>query len=227
MSMLGQAIGGVLASAVGVALSPVPIIAVILVLGTPKARSNGPAFALGWVCGLVVVSVVVLLLASGASNPSSGSSTAVNAIKLALGAVFLFMAAAQWQKRPREGEQATLPKWMQTLDAFTPAKSVGLGALLSAANPKNLALTIAAAGSIAQVGLDAGQSAVAVAVFVVLGSVTVAGPVVFYMMATKAAEGPLSEISRFMADHNAVIMGVVLLVLGAKLVGDGIAGLST
>jgi len=225
--MLGQAIGGVLASAVGVALSPVPIIAVILVLGTPKARSNGPAFALGWVSGLVVVSVVVLLLASGASNPSSGSSTAVNAIKLALGAVFLFMAAAQWQKRPKEGEQATLPKWMQTLDAFTPAKSVGLGALLSAANPKNLALTIAAAGSIAQVGLDAGQSAVAVAVFVVLGSLTVAGPVVFYMLATKAAERPLSEISRFMADHNAVIMGVVLLVLGAKLVGDGIAGLST
>ena len=39
--MLGQAIGGVLASAIGVALSPVPIIAVILVLDTPKARSNG------------------------------------------------------------------------------------------------------------------------------------------------------------------------------------------
>jgi threonine/homoserine/homoserine lactone efflux protein len=225
--MLGQAIGGILASAVGVALSPVPIIAVILVLGTPKARSNGPAFALGWVGGLVVVSVVVLLLASGASNPNSGSATAVNAIKLALGAVFLFMAAGQWQKRPRQGEEATLPKWMQTVDAFTPAKSVGLGALLSAVNPKNLALTIAAAGSIAQVGLNAGQSAVAVAVFVVLGSLTVAGPVVFYMVATKAAEGPLSDVKQFMSDHNAVIMCVVLLVLGAKLVGDGIAGLST
>lgn len=225
--MLGQAIGGLLPSAIGVALSPVPIIAVILVLGTPKARSNGPAFALGWVGGLVVVSVIVLLVASGASNPNSGSSTAVNAIKLALGAVFLFMAAAQWQKRPKKGAEPTMPKWMETIDTFTPAKSLAFGAALSAVNPKNLALTIAAAGSIAQAGLGAGQDTIAVAVFVVLGSLTVAGPVVFYMLATKKAEGPLVAIKDFMSDHNAVIMFVVLLVLGAKLLGDGIAGLSS
>jgi threonine/homoserine/homoserine lactone efflux protein len=227
MTMLGQAIGGLLPSAIGVALSPVPIIAVILVLGTPKARSNGPAFALGWVGGLVVVSVIVLLVASGASNPNSASSTAVNAIKLALGAVFLFMAAAQWQKRPKKGEEPTMPKWMETIDTFTPAKSLAFGAALSAVNPKNLALTIAAAGSIAQAGLGAGQDTIAVAVFVVLGSLTVAGPVVFSMLATKKAEGPLAAIKDVMSDHNAVIMFVVLLVLGAKLLGDGIAGLSS
>ncbi len=101
------------------------------------------------------------------------------------------------------------------------------GAALSAVNPKNLALTIAAAGSIAQAGLGAGQDTIAVAVFVVLGSLTVAGPVVFYMLATKKAEGPLAAIKDFMSDHNAVIMFVVLLVLGAKLLGDGIAGLSS
>jgi len=224
--MLGQAIGGLLPSAIGVALSPVPIVAVILVLGTPKARSNGPAFALGWVGGLVVVSVVVLVVASGASNPDSASSTALSAIKLALGAVFLFMAAAQWQKRPKKGEKPVMPKWMESIGTFTPAKSLAFGAALSGANPKNLALTIAAAGSIAQAGLGAGQSTIAVAVFVVLGSLTVAGPVVFYMLATSAAERPLAAINDFMSDHNAVIMFVVLLVLGAKLLGDGIAGLS-
>jgi threonine/homoserine/homoserine lactone efflux protein len=225
--MLGQAIGGLLPSAIGVALSPVPVIAVILVLGTPKARSNGPAFALGWVGGLVVVSLIVLLVASGASNPNSGSSTAVNAVKLALGAVFLFMAAAQWQKRPKKGEEPTMPKWMETIDTFTPAKSLAFGAALSAVNPKNLALTIAAAGTIAQAGLGAGQSTIAVAVFVVLGSLTVAGPVVFYVLATNKAEGPLTAIKDFMSAHNAVIMFVVLVVLGAKLLGDGIAGLSS
>ncbi len=50
-----QAIGDLLPSAVGVALSPVPIIAVILMLGTPRARTTGSAFALGWVAGLVIV----------------------------------------------------------------------------------------------------------------------------------------------------------------------------
>ena len=42
-----QTIGDFLPAAVAVALSPIPIVAVVLMLGTPRARSNGPAFALG------------------------------------------------------------------------------------------------------------------------------------------------------------------------------------
>ena len=45
-----------------------------------------------------------------------------------------------------------MPKWMATIDKFGEGKSFGLGIVLSAANPKNLALTLAAAGSIAQLG---------------------------------------------------------------------------
>ncbi len=60
------------------------------------------------------------------------------------------------------------------IDTFGPVKSLGLGALLSGVNPKNLALTLAVAASIAQAGHSGGQSAVAV--FVVFGSLTVAGP---------------------------------------------------
>ena len=44
---VADAIGQVLSLGVGVSLSPVPIIAVVLMLGTPRARVNGPAFLLG------------------------------------------------------------------------------------------------------------------------------------------------------------------------------------
>ncbi|MBK9298391.1 MAG: GAP family protein [Candidatus Microthrix sp.] len=66
-----QAIGDLLPSALGVALSPVPIIAVILMLGTPKARSTGSMFAIGWIAGLVIASAIVLAPTSGASDPDS------------------------------------------------------------------------------------------------------------------------------------------------------------
>ena len=52
-----------------------------------------------------------------------------------------------------------------------------------------------------------------------------AGPVVFYLLATEKAAGTLATIKEFMADHNAVIMMVVLLVLGAKVLGEGLGGL--
>jgi threonine/homoserine/homoserine lactone efflux protein len=222
---VGQAIGDLLPSAVGVALSPVPIIAVILMLGTPTARTNGPAFGLGWVVGLVVVSIVVVLAASGADT-SSDTSTAVDVIKLLLGALFLVMAAGQWRKRPQAGQPAEMPRWMQAVDTLSPRASFGLGAALSGANPKNLALTLAAAASIAQAGLSGGGTTVAIAIFVIIGSISVVGPVVFYMASTERAEAPLAAIKDFMSDHNAVIMMIVLLVLGAKLLGQGIAGLS-
>jgi threonine/homoserine/homoserine lactone efflux protein len=223
---MGQAIGDLLPSAVGVALSPVPIIAVILMLGTPRARANGPAFGLGWVAGLVVVSVIVLLVAGGADDTDSGTSAAVDWIVLGLGAVFLLMAFKQWQARPKPGTEAAVPKWMAAIDRFSAGKSLVLGAALSGANPKNLALTLAASASIARAGLSGGETALAVAIFVVIGSLTVVGPVLFYLVATDRAAGPLSSIKEFMSAHNAVIMMVVLLVLGAKLIGQGIGGLS-
>ena len=55
---MGQAIGGSLPLAIGVALSPVAIIAVVLMLTTEKARVNGPAFVLGWLIGLDAISAL-------------------------------------------------------------------------------------------------------------------------------------------------------------------------
>ena len=119
-----------------------------------------------------------------------------------------------------------MPKFMSALDQFAPGKSLVLGAALSGVNPKNLALTMAAAASIAQAGLSGGGTTVAVAVFVILGSLTVVGPVLYFMIAGDRAAAPLASIKQFMSAHNAVIMMVLFLVLGAKLLGNGIAGLS-
>jgi threonine/homoserine/homoserine lactone efflux protein len=224
--MLIDAIGGLLPSAIGVALSPVPIIAVILMLGTPKARTNGPAFAVGWVLGLLVVSVIVLLVAGGADESGSTSSDSVNWVTLLLGVAFFVMAARQWRSRPKKGEVPTMPKWMSAIDKVDPLRAFGLGVALSAANPKNLALTLAASASIAQAGLDTADSATAVAVFVIIGSLTVVGSVVLFVLGGDAAKKPLATMEEFMSAHSNVIMMVVLLVLGAKLVGNGLAGVS-
>ena len=222
--MLDDAIGGLLPAAVAVALSPIPIVAVVVVLGAPRARTAGPAFALGWIAGLLAVSVVVVLLVGSASDPDS-DDPGVNWLKLGIGIVFLLMAAKQWTKRPRPGREPEVPGWMATIDSATPPRAALLGMALSGANPKNLALTLTAAASIAEAGLDTTDTAIAVAAFTALGSVTVAGSVLFYLLAGDRAARPLAAVKQFMADNNAVIMMVVLLLLGAKLLGDGLAGL--
>lgn len=225
-SATAQAIGGALPSALGVALSPIPIIAVILMLGTPRARSDGPAFAVGWVAGLSVVSALVLVVTSvtgDASTSGSSTSDSINWIKVGLGAVLVILARKQWLQRPAPGETAELPQWMATIDSLPPGKALGAGLALSALNPKNLVLTLAASASIAQVpGITFGEEVVAVAVFVLIASVTTVGAVLVYFVGGRRASAWLAGVKEFMAAHNAVIMMVILLVIGAKLIGDGI-----
>jgi len=221
--MLGDAIGDLLPAAVAVALSPIPIVAVVLVLGSRHARSAGPAFAAGWITGLAAVATVVVLVLPGGS--ASGEESGVAWLKLAIGVLFLVMAARQWQKRPREGREPELPGWMATIDTATAPKALLLGLGLSGANPKNLALTLAAAASIAESGLDAADEAIAVAVFVAIGSMTVAGAVLAHLLGGDRVARPLAAIRAFMATNNAVIMMVVLLILGVKFIGDAVGGL--
>jgi threonine/homoserine/homoserine lactone efflux protein len=219
--LLNDVIGDLLPSAFAVALSPIPIVAVVVVLSTPRARSAGSAFALGWVAGLLAVSVIVVVVLGVGDDPDS-DDPGISWFKVAIGVLFLAMAAKQWTKRPRDGRQPDTPKWMATVDTVTAPRATLLGLALSGANPKNLALTLAAAASIAEAGLDQADKAIAIGVFVALGSATVAGAVFFYLVAPGRAAGPLDAIKRFMSDNNAVIMMVVLLLVGAKLLGDGL-----
>lgn len=222
---LGQAIGDLLPSAIGVALSPVPIIAAVLMLMSPAAGRTAPAFALGWIAGLIAATVVVVLVANPAGADTEDGQPVVGVIKILGGALFLWMAVRQWQKRPKPGEQAELPKWMSAIDGMPPGKAFMLGALLSGVNPKNLTLAVAAALAISQAGLGGGQTAVAVALFVVLGSLTVAGPVVAYLAMRERIQGPLLAAKDWLVRENATVMFVVLLVLGVVIIGKGITTL--
>ena len=223
---MGDAIGQVLPFAVVVALSPIPIIGVVLMLGTPRARSNGPAFILGWLLGLTVVGAIVLAVASGADASESGQPASwVGVLKLVLGVVLLLLAVKQWRGRPRGDADAALPGWMRTIDHFTPGRALAMGVALSAINPKNLVLTIGAAAAIAQTGISTGDKAIALAVFVVIATLGPGIPVAIYFFIGERATRMLDELKNWMGQNNATIMAVILLVIGAKLLGDGISAL--
>jgi heme/copper-type cytochrome/quinol oxidase subunit 4 len=97
--------------------------------------------------------------------------------------------------------------------------------LLAGVNPKNLALTLAAALSIAQAGLSGSQPWIALAVFVIIASLTVAVPVLYYLFAGQSAEKALNTWKAWLVSNNATVMFILFLVLGALLLGQGLGGL--
>jgi threonine/homoserine/homoserine lactone efflux protein len=220
---MGQAIGLILGFAVGVAISPVPVIALILMLFSKRATSNSLAFVFGWLLGLAVVSVVVLSIGLESSD---GSSSSGGWAKVVIGVLFVALAVKQWRGRPHEGDEPEMPGWMASIDEFTAVKAFGVAVLLSGVNPKNLGLTIAAAASIGSVGLSTGDEALVVAVYVVIASITLIVPVAGYLIARERMTPVLDTMKAWLLINNATVMAVLFLVLGAKLAGDGISILS-
>jgi len=223
---MGDVVGQILSFAVGVAVSPVPIIAVVLMLTTDRGRVNGPAFVLGWIAGLALAGTAILLLAGQADASDGGEpATWVGVLKLMLGLGLLALAVKQWRGRPADSEAAELPNWMQKIDGFAPGRALALAVALAAINPKNLLLTVGAATTIAHAGLEAGEQAVALSVFILVASLGIGAPVAIYFALREKSASLLGGLKDWMAHNNAAIMTVLLLVLGAKLLGDGITAL--
>jgi threonine/homoserine/homoserine lactone efflux protein len=223
-SLLVGVIGEILPLAVGIAISPIPIIAAILMLLSPRAKVTSVGFLLGWLAGIVIAIVLFTLLSSVLpQRDASGSSPVHGVIKIILGALLLFLAVKQWRGRPAEGEQAAMPKWMSAIDSMTAAKSLGLGFLLSAVNPKNLLLAISAGLIIGGANLSLGDTTVVIVVFALLAGCTVLVPVIGYLVASARVAGPLDSLRGWLVDNNATIMAVLLLVIGLTVIGKGIA----
>ena len=218
---MGDVIGEILPYAIGVAVSPIPIAAVIVMLFTPKARTNAPSFMAGWIIGLLIVGFVVLLI-PGLEVSSGEPSTTTGVIKGVLGILLLAAGWAAWRKRPGSDETAEAPKWMDAIDTFGTGKSFGMGFMLSALNPKNLLLVVAAAVTIAAGGLSSGQEIAALLVFTLIAASTVAVPVIGYLIAGDRADTTLANAKDWLIQNNTAVMAILLLIFGVSLIGDAI-----
>ena len=249
---MGAVIGEILPLALGIAISPIPIIAAILMLLSPKARVTSVGFLLGWVIGIIVAVTVFTLLSAILPEVDPDEAKPIQGVvQLLLGAGLLLLAFRQWRGRPKPGETAALPKWMQAIDKITFIVAFGLGFLLSALNPKNLIMAVGAGldvggaemstGSIVLViaiftlimaagaGLGIGGAELStgavigvIAIFTLIAASTVLVPVVGYLIAADKLRGPLDALRGWLANENAVIMAILLLVIGVSMIGKGI-----
>ncbi|WP_342024992.1 GAP family protein [Arthrobacter citreus] len=216
-------IGEILPLALGIAISPIPVIAAILMLLSPQARGTSIGFLIGWLLGIVVAVVVFTLLSSIIHQGDSDESKPIaGIIKILLGAGLLFLAVKQWRSRPAEGDEPAMPKWMSAIDTMTPVRGLALGVALSGLNPKNLLMGVGAGLSIGSAALGSGQVTVTVIIYTIIASVTVAGPVIAYLAASARMASPLESLRTWLLHNNATVMTVLLLVIGVVMIGKGI-----
>jgi fructose-specific phosphotransferase system IIC component len=96
---------------------------------------------------------------------------------------------------------------------------------LSAGSPKNLMLGAAAGAALSQIELTIAQHVVAMLIFVGIASSSVVAPVIYYLRNLNRAAEEMEALRRWLTRHNASIMVLILLILGAILIANGGGGI--
>jgi hypothetical protein len=216
-----QVLGDLLPLAIAVTISPIPIIAEILLLFTEKPVANAGAYA----AGFVVLWILVAL--AGTQDLSSGSdgSTAGAVVRIALGALLLVGSARQFRGRPATGEVAAMPKWMDGISSFQPRKSAAVGLVVGAANPKNIAMALGASLTVASASLTSGNQAIVMAIYTLIAVLGVLAPLIVVLVMGDRSHAILDSWKTWLAQNNAAVMSVLFAVFGVVLISKGISGL--
>jgi hypothetical protein len=224
---VGAASGEVIAFGVAVTLSPLAVIAVVLMLAVPGERASAAAFVAAWVLSLTAVGAVVLVLADAAeADAGDGPATWVSVLKLLIALLLLVTAARQWRSRGAGDGDGELPPWLTRVGDITAPRAAALAVGLASIKPKNLLLTIAAAISIAQVGAEPGAQAAALALFVVLGTIGPAAPLAVHAFMGERGDALLARLRVWLVREQPTIVAVLCVAVAAKLVGDAVVSLA-
>lgn len=217
--------GTTLPQAVGIAASPFPIIATIIILMSPNSKRTGVLFMLGWVLGTLATttafSFFTLLAVGGVSEPDS--QPILGWIKLTLGLLLALLAVRQWRKRPKPGTEPEMPSWMSRVDGMNAGTAFGLAVGLAVVNPKNLIMAATAGSVFGASRVVVGDSVWVILIFIVIATASVTLPVLASIVAPRASAGALAATRTFLVANNATIMMVLFIVLAAQNIGAGIS----
>ena len=215
-----EALAAVLPLALAIAASPIPLVPVILLLLTDRPRAAGGSFLAGWAAGILGVVLAFSWLAAfleGGTTPTWASW-----LRVGIGVTLVLLGVREWLGRSTASEP---PGWMLALGDAGPGTAARLGLLLSAANPKVIVLAAAAGLAAGAVPLGAAELAVVAVVFTVVASLTVATPVLLHVALGRRVEPSLRATRDWLLRHNAAVVAVVLVLVGAALVAKGIGEL--
>ena len=209
-----------LAYAIGIAISPVAIGAIVLLLSRPTPLRVAAAFAAGWIAG-VGTQVVVLATAVNRADITDADPAVLAIAELAIGGCFLIATARIWQGRRERQNRGTAV--LAALDAASTGRTATLGLVLSGANPKVWALSLAAVIAIAAESSATLGQAWQVAALVAIGSAGVLIPLAAYAAAPDHARPPLMRFRAWLGRHETgVLLGVGLLI-GVLFLREGVA----
>lgn len=204
--------------AIAVALSPMPIAALILILLSNNAKINSLAFLLGWMSALFINVGAFMWIFDKPIDSSGGRPEILVLLNIFLGIVLIVLALKEWLIRPRSNKAPKMPKWMKVVEKISPVMSFLIAFGLVTFNAKNTVIDISAGVLIGQSTSSAEEALLPLTIYVLVASITIIIPVLGFLLFGDRLNKSLGKIKSFLVYYNSYILFGLFLILGIDLI---------
>lgn len=207
--------------------SPIALVASLGVLTSRRGRTNGLAFAIGFLLAQSIAFAVAFALGTAATTGRQGHPTAEAVLELAFGLGLLVIA---WPERRREGTApggapARTRALLERLRRLRPGTAFAVGSLLGVGGVKRLTITLVAGATVGIAGLSPIEDVLLGAVYVVVAAVLVWLPVSVYLVAGERADAWMTSAETWIMSNERRLTFVSTLVFGFLLTSDALVRL--
>lgn len=219
----------ILPFSVGLIVSPLSVVALIIMLVSGRATLKSAVFVLFWLITPFLLVLLVLELVLLIDKPQLGGVTPAwqHGLKLFIGLVLLVAALLTRVRiyNQKHLKKVQTPDWLK-LDKLNLIEIALLSIVLFIINPVNLAMVVVAGVSLANIGVTLQQSVAPVAIFAVVGGLSVLLPYFAELIAGKKAHYLLRSTGQWLSLYGDHFSFWVAFAYGVIFLFDGFQGLA-
>lgn len=209
----------ILTPALGIAISPLPIVGLILILLGQNAKRNSLFYSVGWLLGNLTAFMVAIFFMGTTTGGDKEVGSLQKLIFVILGGLMILLAVKTFMKRTKAGEEPKTPKWFEKMTSLKPQAALIFGMTLSAANPKNLLLSLSAGATAGVVTQSVSEDIVAIVLFALIATSTIVIPTILFSIMGEKINKVLGDMKTWLLYNNDAITAVMLLFIGIKILG--------
>ena len=201
-----------------VTLDPLPLTAFLVVLPSKRGTRKGAAFVFGWLVSLaIVVTITVLATGNNPPKPSTAPSLAALAVKIALGAVLVWIAVRHIRASGRPKPPKKPPKWQAHVDNMSPWFALGLAPAL-----QPWVLIGAGAATVVEAKLSSWASFLALFLYCILASASYMAMETYAVFRPDQSQALLARVRAWIDTHTDQVIIAGSLIIGLWLMANSI-----
>lgn len=201
-----------------IALDPLPLTAFLVVLPSKQGVRKGAAFVFGWLVSMgIVVTVTVLATGNNPPKPKTAPSLAGVAVKIALGAVLIWIAIRHYRRMGQPKPARKPPKWQAHADTMSPWFALGLAPTL-----QPWTLIAVGAATVMEAKLDSAGSYLVLILYCVLASSTYLAMEMYAAFRPEQCQAFLARVQNWIEAHTDQVIIAGSLIVGFWLIGKNL-----